>query len=133
MDFVKETKNIIDDANEILKKHNEKYYSEVLDFLNLLYSSNSSSILTISISKVSISRDIFEMYNSIVNKYKLDAQLFNTSLFFENDPMSNPDMYTKNDIINICQLISNNLLFRIGYKTEIVYFDSKPSLKFKQL
>ena len=133
MDFVKKTKDIIDDANKILNKHNKKYYSEILDFLNLLFSSNSPSILTINISNVAISREIFEMYNNIVEKYENDAQLFDIDLFFEFDPVLNPEMYSKNDIMNICQQISNNLLARLNYKAEIIYNESKPFLKFKAM
>lgn len=133
MDFVKDTKKIIDNANEILNKHNKKYYSDVMDFLNLLFSSNSKSILVINISKIAISREIFELYNNIINKYQVDAPLFDIDLFFEEDPLSNSDLYTRNDIINICQKISNNLLFRLNYKTEIIYYNSKPSLKIKNI
>lgn len=133
MDFVKKTKAIMDDANKILNKHNKKYYSEILDFLNLLFSSNSPSILTINISNMAISREIFEMYNDIIQKYEIDAQLFDIDMFFEFDPISNPEIYSKNDIINICQKISNNLLFRLNYKAEIIYNESKPFLKFKAI
>jgi hypothetical protein len=131
MDFVKETKNIIDNANEFLNKHNKKYYSDVLEFLNLLFSSDSKSILTINISKIAISRDIFESYNNIIQKYELNSRLFDIDLFFEEDPISNPDLYTRSDIMNICRQLSNNLLSRLNYKAEMVYYESKPTLKIR--
>ena len=133
MEFIRETKTIIESANKVLHEHNKKYYRDVLDFLNLLFSTNSKNILSISINQIAISQDILEVYNKIIEKYKLDIDLFNTELFMDENPLLNSDLYSRNDILTICQNLCNNLLLKLDYKTDIVYFNSKPTLKIRQI
>jgi phosphoenolpyruvate carboxylase len=133
MEFIRETKNIIENADKILYEYNKKYYRDVLDFLNLLFSSSSKSILSIYINKIAISRDILEIYNIIVKKYKLEIELFNIDLFFDEDPILNSDIYSRNDIISICQHLCDNLLLKVSYKTEILYFNGKSTIKIKSI
>jgi hypothetical protein len=133
MDFIRETKTIIDNADKVLYEYNKKYYRDVLDFLNLLFSSNSKNILSINMSKIAISKDIFVIYNAIIEKHDLNTELFNIDLFFDENPMLNSDIYSRNDIISICQHLCNNLLSRINYKTDILYFDGKSTLKIKSI
>lgn len=133
MEFIRETKTIIENANKVLHEHNKKYYRDVLDFLNLLFSTNSKNILSISVNQIAISQDILEVYNKIIEKYKLDIDLFNTELFMEENPLLNSDLYSRNDILTICQNLCNNLLLKLDYKTDIVYFNSKPTLKIRQI
>lgn len=133
MESIKETKKIIEDANKALNEYNKKYYKDVLEFLNILFYSNSSSILSINITKLALSEDVFEFYNTIIDKYNLESNKFNTKLFFNEDLTSNLELYKKSDLMNICKVLVNNLLKKINYKADIVYFDSKPVLKIKQI
>jgi len=133
MESIKETKKIIEDANKALNEYNKKYYKDVLEFLNILFYSNSSSILSINITKLALSEDVFEFYNTIIDKYNLESNKFNTKLFFSEDLTSNLELYKKSDLMNICKVLVNNLLKKINYKADIVYFDSKPVLKIKQI
>jgi len=133
MEFIRETKTIIENANKVLYDHNKKYYRDVLDFLNLLFSTNSKSVLSIYVNKIAISKDILEIYNAIVEKHRLDVELFDIDLFFKEDPILNSDVYSRNDILSICQNLCNNLLQRINYKMEILYFNSKSTLKIKEI
>lgn len=131
MNEIRKTKDIIENANKILQQHNNEYYREILNFLNILFSSEAKSITSIYFNKIAISADIFDMYNKLIDKYSLDAKHFNIELFFQNDPITNSKLYSKNDIISICQNISNNLLKRINYKADIIYIEGKPIIKFK--
>lgn len=133
MEFIRETKTIIENANKVLYDHNKKYYRDVLDFLNLLFSTNSKNILSISVNQIAISQDILEVYNKIIEKYKLDIDLFNTELFMDENPLLNSNLYSRNDILTICQNLCNNLLLKLDYKTDIVYFNSKSTLKIRQI
>lgn len=129
MESIKQTKKIIDDANKALNEYNKKYYKDVLEFLNILFYSSSSSILSMNITKIALSEDVFELYNAIIDKYNLECKKFNTKLFFEEDII---EIYKKSELINICKALANNLLKKINYKADIIYFDSKPILKIKQ-
>ena len=133
MEFIRETKTIIENADKVLRERNKKYYRDVLDFLNLLFSTSSKSILSIYVNKIAISKDILEIYNIIVEKYSVDVELFDINLFFDEDPILNSDIYSKNDILSICQNLCNNLLSRINYKTDILYYDGKSTLKIREI
>ena len=50
LSIINETKKIIEEFNNEINKNNEKYYQDVLDFLNLLFNQNCNQILKISIS-----------------------------------------------------------------------------------
>jgi hypothetical protein len=133
MEFIRDTKTIIENANKVLEEYNKKYYRDVLDFLNLLFSTESKNILSIRINKISMSLDILEVYNKIIEKYKLNIQTFNIELFSNENPLLNSDTYSRNDIIAICQHLCDNLLERINYKTDIIYINSKATLKIRAL
>jgi hypothetical protein len=110
LSIINETKKIIEEFNNEINKNNEKYYQDVLDFLNLLFNQNCNQILKISISKISLSDDIFEFYNKIIEKYKINIRKF------DNDKFNSNEIYTFHEIIEIALIMSNNLLDKINYK-----------------
>lgn len=133
MNIVKETKSIIDNANNVLNKKNKKYYRDVLDFLNLLFSCDANSLLKINIKKLAISREIFELYNEIIIKHNLDVQSFNVDLFFNEISIGDNDVYTTKDLLQICKALANNLLLRLDYKIDVLYYDGKSVIKVKHI
>ena len=110
LSIINETKKIIEEFNNEINKNNEKYYKDILDFLNLLFNQNCNQILKISISKISLSDDIFEFYNKIIEKYKMKIRKFDNNKFNSNE------IYSFHEIIEIALIMSNNLLEKINYK-----------------
>ena len=110
LSIINETKKIIEEFNNEINKNNEKYYQDILDFLNLLFNQNCNQILKISISKISLSDDIFEFYNKIIEKYKMKIRKFDNNKFNSNE------IYSFHEIIEIALIMSNNLLEKINYK-----------------
>jgi len=110
LSIINETKKIIEEFNNEINKNNEKYYQDVLDFLNLLFNQNCNQILKISISKISLSDDIFEFYNKIIDKYNMNIRKF------DNDKFNSNEIYSFHEIIEIALIMSNNLLEKINYK-----------------
>lgn len=115
VEYIKEYKNdtkvLLDHSILLLNKNNEIYYNDVLKCLNLLYSTNSKTILKIKISRITISDEMLKLYNEIIKKYKLNKDLFDIDNFdFDN-------LYEKSnkDVIFIAKTITNNLLFKINY------------------
>ena len=51
-DYKNDTKILLEHSILLFHKNNENYYNDVLQCLNLLYSSNSKTILRIKISKI---------------------------------------------------------------------------------
>ena len=73
----------------------------------MIFNDNSKSILKIKLKKITISEDIFELYNNIIRKYKLNKPLFDTENF------DLEDFYDFTDIIEIIKIICNNILIKI--------------------
>lgn len=105
-----ETKIIKDSIYNKLQEINRKYYKDVLTFLNMLFCSNSESILKIKLNKVTLNNEILETYNYIVKKHNLNKDLINVDYFDFNIE------YEKTDIIKITLMICNNLLEKLNYK-----------------
>ena len=63
--MVMSTQCILEESNKILTAKNNKYYNDVLDFINLLFADNASSLLNIQINKITLNETIFELYNQI--------------------------------------------------------------------
>ena len=120
IEYINSTKTILEHSVMLFHKNNEKYYNDVLKCLNILYSTNSKSILKIKISQITMSDQMLKLYNNIIIKYELNKELFDIENFdFE-------DAYEHYDIVNIAKTITNNLLIKINYiMQEITVGDKK--------
>lgn len=112
--IVDSTQKILQESNDILIKKNKKYYTDVLDFLNLLFEDNAKNINKIKFKKITLNDNIFTMYNEINKVYKLNKPQFDIENFNLSD-IDEPNEI-KNIFINIAYIFSNNLLEKINYK-----------------
>ena len=124
---ITETKLIIEKLNEKILESNKKYYSNVLDFLNMVFLEESKSILKIDCKKISFNKDILETYNYIVKKHKINKDQINIEYF-------NFDIeYDSEDIIKIIIQISNNLLEKLNYQMYTYNYNNKRVIKIKMI
>ena len=124
---ITETKLIIEKLNEKILESNKKYYSNVLDFLNMVFLDESKSILKIDCKKISFNKDILETYNYIVKKHKINKDQINIEYF-------NFDIeYDSEDIIKIIIQISNNLLEKLNYQMYTYNYNNKRVIKIKMI
>jgi len=106
---ITDTKDIIEKINEKIQNNNKKYYNDVLDFLNMLFSDDSKSILKVKLKKISLNENVLETYNYIVKKYNINKSIDTSYLDFDID-------YDINDIIKLILMLCNNLFEKINYK-----------------
>jgi hypothetical protein len=124
---ITETKLIIEKLNEKILESNKKYYSNVLDFLNMVFLDESKSILKVDCKKISFNKDILETYNYIVKKHKINKDQINIEYF-------NFDIeYDSEDIIKIIIQISNNLLEKLNYQMYTYNYNNKRVIKIKMI
>lgn len=124
---ITETKLIIEKLNEKILESNKKYYSNVLDFLNMVFLDESKSILKVDCKKISFNKDILETYNYIVKKHKINKDQINIEYF-------NFDIeYDSEDIIKIIIQISNNLLEKLNYQMYSYNYNNKRVIKIKMI
>ena len=113
--YKNDTTILLEHSTLLFHKNNENYYNDVLECLNLLYSSNSKTILRIKISKITMSEQMLKLYNKIITKYELNNSLFDIDNFdFDN-------LYDHSDIVFIAKTITNNLLKKINYILHITH------------
>ena len=127
--IIRETKQIIEDAYEKYNELNNKYYKDILDFLNLLYSEDCKQLLKIKFKKITLCEDVFLLYNEIIKEYKLNKNLFDINNF------NISEIYDFSEIFEIAFIMTNNLLEKLNYKV-VKYFDkdnNKKVLKIKKL
>lgn len=125
--IINETKNILEKSYVNYQESNEDYYNDTLEWMNLVYNHNASSILKVKISKITLNEDIFLKYNEIIKKYKLRKDLFN----LENFDINNN--YDYNSILEIAKIMTKNLLEKLNYKLDIVNYGNKKKLKIKNI
>jgi hypothetical protein len=118
-----ETKEILEKSYEEYQQKNINYYNDVLKLMNMIFNDNSKSILKIKLKKITISEDIFELYNNIIKKYKLNKPLFDTENF------DLEDFYDFTDIIEIIKIMCNNILIKINYNLDIYTYNKEKKLK----
>ncbi len=124
---ITETKLIIEKLNEKILESNKKYYSNVLDFLNMVFLDESKSILKVDCKKISFNKDILETYNYIVKKHKLNKDQVNIEYF-------NFDIeYDSEDIIKIIIQLSNNLLEKLNYQMYTYNYNNKRVIKIRMI
>lgn len=127
IEYKDNSNTIIEHSIVLLNKNNETYYNDVLKCLNMLYSTNSKSILKIKISKITMSEEMLKLYNKIIKKYELNKQLFDIDNFdFEY-------LHEHSDIVNIAKTITNNLLIKINYIMSDVIISGKKKYIIKML
>jgi len=117
MDLLKQielTKNILEKSNNILEEKNQKYYTDVVDFLNLLFEDDSKSLLKIKFKKITLNENVFKMYNEINKIYELKKPEFNIDKF-NIDNIDDPNDI-KELFYDIAYKLSNNLLEKLNYK-----------------
>ena len=126
-DYKNDTKILLEHSTLLFHKNNENYYNDVLQCLNLLYSSNSKTILRIKISKITMSEQMLKLYNKIITKYELNISLFDIDNFdFDN-------LYDHSDIVFIAKTITNNLLLKINYILQESIISGKKKYTIKML
>ena len=113
--IVESIRNILEDSNRIFEEKNKKYYRDVLDFLNLMFEDNSTSLLKIKFKKITINSNVFFLYNEIIKKYKLNKPEIEIDKF--DDIMElNDANEIKQILCDIAIKLSNNLLENLNYK-----------------
>ena len=125
LSIINQTKKLLDETLEKYYDLNDKYYKEILNFLNKLFDENSESILKIKFKKITLNDDILLEYNNIIQKYKLNKDIFDIENFNIND------ITDFSDIINIAIIICNNLLDKLNYKIYQIFINRKKKLKIK--
>ena len=126
-DYKNDTKILLEHSTLLFHKNNENYYNDVLQCLNLLYSSNSKTILRIKISKITMSEQMLKLYNKIITKYELNISVFDIDNFdFDN-------LYDHSDIVYIAKTITNNLLLKINYILQENIISGKKKYTIKML
>ena len=110
LSIINETKMLIENSLEKYNEKNKKYYNDVLDFLNLLFDEKNNQILKLKFKKITLNDDIFLFYNEIINKYKLNKNLFDIANF------NLDELHESTDIINLTLIITNNLLEKLNYE-----------------
>ena len=120
---INETKIILENSYEAYQQKNINYYNDVLRLMNLIFNDDSKSILKIKLKKITVSEDIFELYNNIIKKYKLEKNLFDTKNF------DLEDFHDFMDIVEIIRIICNNLLVKLNYNLDIYTWNNTKKLK----
>jgi len=108
--LLNKTKEILEKSYNNYQNSLEKYYEDVLKWMNILYSMESKSITKIKFKKMTLNEEIFNLYNQIVKKYKLDKDLFIIENFNINDE------HERTEIFTISKILTNNLLDKLNYK-----------------
>jgi len=121
--LINETKRILEKSYEDYQNINQHYYDNVLQFLNLLFAEESKSILKIKFKKITLNEKIFNMYNDIIKKYKLNKNLFDTKNF------NIEDIHDFSEIIEISKIMCNNLLNKLNYKFDIITYNNTKKFK----
>lgn len=122
------TQEILEETNRLVQEKNKKYYYDVLDFMNLLYSDNTSNLSKIKFKKITLNESVFELYNAIIKSYKLTKPEFDIDKF---DIDEIEDLEEINKIVcDIAFKISNNLLEKLNYKLKRKFNKDENKSKF---
>ena len=108
--LINKTKEILEKSYADYQNSLEKYYEDVLQWMNMLYSDDSKSITKIKFKKMTLNEEIFNSYNFIIKKYKISNDLFDTEKFNIHDD------HDRTEIFIISKILTNNLLEKIGCK-----------------
>lgn len=126
---IESTKNILEKSDNLFEEKNKKFYRDVVDFLNLMFEDNSKELTRIKFKKITLNENVFNLYNQIIIKYKLDKPEF----IFDNFDIS--DIEDSDEIKKIfCDLaikLSNYILDKLNYKLKkkIIKNDNENKIK----
>lgn len=126
---IESTKNILEKSDNLFEEKNKKFYRDVVDFLNLMFEDNSKELTKIKFKKITLNENVFNLYNQIIIKYKLDKPEF----IFDNFDIS--DIEDSDEIKKIfCDLaikLSNYILDKLNYKLKkkIIKNDNENKIK----
>jgi hypothetical protein len=111
---IETTKNLLEKSKQLLIEKNKKYYTDVLDFFNLLFEDNTTEITKIRFKKITLNDNVFNLYNEIIKTYKLNKPEFDIEKFdiSEIDDINE----IKKIFCSIAEKLSNNLLEKLNYK-----------------
>ena len=112
--IVIETQQILEESNRLLYEKNKKYYMDVLDFMNLLFSDDAKILSKIKFKKITLNICVLKLYNEIIKTYKLNKPEFDVEKFDLNEIKELEEI--KKIIFNIAYEIANNLLVKLDYK-----------------
>ncbi len=59
--IIEQTKKLIEESNKLLEQKNNKYYQDVLDFLNLIFEDDSKCIKKIKFKKITLNENVFNL------------------------------------------------------------------------
>lgn len=125
--IIDSTQKILEESKELINKKNKKYYTDVLDFLNLLFDDNSTNILNIKFKKITLNEIVFNMYNEINKIYNLGKNEFDIENF-NLDHINEQDI--KEIFMELAFTFSNNLLEKLNYKLIKKFNKSDNKIKF---
>ncbi len=124
---INENKILMSELQNKINESNKKYYKDVLDFLNMLFDLEETSILKIKPKKIQFNENIIKTYNYIIKKHDIKKEMLDTNAFDFNIE------YEQEDVLKICLIISNNLLDKLKYKIEVGTWNNKKYLKIKPM
>ncbi len=122
-----ENKKLMSELQNKINESNKKYYKDVLDFLNMLFDLEETSILKIKPKKIQFNENIIKTYNYIIKKHDLKKEMLDINAFDFNIE------YEQEDVLKICLIICNNLLDKLKYKIEVGTWNNKKYLKIKSI
>jgi hypothetical protein len=122
------TQNILEESKKIIQDKNKKYYTDVLDFMNLIFEDNASILSKIKFQKITLNEKVFKLYNEIIKTYKLNKPKFDIDNFNLEEIEDLEEI--KKIFCDIAYRISNNLLEKINYKLKKKYNKEDKKIKF---
>ena len=111
---IESTKNILEKSDNLFEEKNKKFYRDVVDFLNLMFEDNSKELTKIKFKKITLNENVFNLYNQIIIKYKLDKPEF-ISDNFDISNIEDP-VEIKKIFCDLAIKLSNNILDKLNYK-----------------
>jgi hypothetical protein len=122
------TQNILEESKKLIQDKNKKYYTDVLDFMNLIFEDNATILSKIKFQKITLNEKVFKLYNEIIKTYKLNKPEFDVDNFNLEEIEDLEEI--KKIFCDIAYRISNNLLEKINYKLKKKYNKDDKKIKF---
>lgn len=110
--------NNLQESTNILNKAHEKYYKDVLDFLNYLFDEKCKRITQFKMIKFDIDENLFILYNAIIKKYNLNVSEFIIENFNVDD-FDMTDPYNLKQIKLLISKLCNDLLSYLNFRIRL--------------